>query len=97
VPEALWTRLTVSKRGFHSLDKRAAATVQMAADRMSNVSVKLIPLGAVEGRVLNEDGEPLPGVSVALVQISIQDGRRITREATSKNTDDRGEYRLWDL
>ncbi len=59
------------------------------------VVVKLDPLGVVEGKVLNEDGEPLPGVTAELIKIEILDGRRNLRRYASKTTDDLGAYRLW--
>jgi len=64
---------------------------------VTGVSVKLSPLGIIAGKVLNEDGDPLSGVSVQAMQVNYQMGARQMRLVRSVQTDDRGEYRLFDL
>jgi hypothetical protein len=95
--DVMFAQLTVSRRGFRSEQRMDTAQIHLNPDQMANTTVKLVPLAAIEGRVLNEDGEPLPGVTVANIQVNLRNGRRVFREDANKTTDDRGEYRLWNL
>jgi hypothetical protein len=90
-------QLSVSRRGFRSETGGDNASVSIAPPKLRDAVVKLVPLAAIQGRVLNEDGEPLSGMTVELIYINIRNGRKTTRVDANKNTDDLGEYRLWDL
>jgi hypothetical protein len=90
-------QLSVSRRGFRSETGGDNASISIAPPKLRDTVVKLVPLAAIQGRVVNEDGEPLSGMTVELIYINIRNGRKITRVDASKNTDDLGEYRLWDL
>jgi hypothetical protein len=57
----------------------------------------LQPLGKIAGKVTDSDGDPVPGVSVRALHAILQDGRRSFKEDRSVSTDDRGQYRLWNL
>lgn len=64
---------------------------------VDNLSIKVVPLGAISGKVLDADNEPLRGVSIQLLQYHyVPAGRRldIVDDAT---TDARGQYRLFFL
>jgi len=61
------------------------------------LDIKLVPLGAIEGRFVDANGEPLRGISIQLIQAAIDDGRKILRPLATLNTDDRGQYRFWNL
>jgi hypothetical protein len=65
--------------------------------RVTAVSVQLAPLGVISGKVLSEDGEPVPRASVAALQYTYQMGARRLQSVRMASTDDRGEYRLFDL
>jgi hypothetical protein len=58
-------------------------------DKHQNLKLKLIPTGAITGRVLDADGQPMEGISV-----SVETGGRELRAAGS---DDRGVYRIGGL
>ena len=64
---------------------------------LSKTNINLIPLGAVQGRVVNQDGEPVPGVSVESIQILVRNGRKEFHNDAAYETDDLGEFRMWDL
>jgi hypothetical protein len=64
---------------------------------VDDVRIELRKLGAIEGRVLDERGEPVVGVAVrAAVQVMVA-GRPQVVGATTTVTDDRGMYRLAEL
>jgi hypothetical protein len=58
IPEPVTLSLQVSRTGYSS----GFQFVQN--QQFSNLSVRLSPLGVIEGRVSNADGEPVPGVTV---------------------------------
>ena len=90
--------LTISKPGFRTDADQETENVLVEPAHTSGIVVHLMPLSTISGRVLNEDGEPLEGLTVEAVRIEIQDGRHQLRDDySSKVTDDRGEYRLWYL
>jgi hypothetical protein len=90
-------QLEVKKVGYRSETHLDTDSRYVPLDRASNVTVKLVPLSAIQGRVLDEDGQPVEGATVETIQIYIKDGMRQLWEDAYMSTDDRGEYRLWDL
>ena len=59
--------------------------------------VKLMPYGAFAGRVLDEDGDPIKGLHVAALQWEYTTRGRRLIERRSGNTDDQGNYRIFDI
>ncbi len=61
---------------------------------LNKIELKMVPLGAIAGKVTDEDGEALRGVFVQALQYTFTTvSRRLDRKA-SATTDDRGQYRL---
>jgi Carboxypeptidase regulatory-like domain len=58
---------------------------------------RLIPAAVISGRILDEDGEVLPGVEVSAVRQVYSDGKRGLSTSTIVETNDLGEYRLFGL
>ena len=58
---------------------------------------KLIQQSVVTGRVLDEDGEPVPHVSVQLTKVFYRNGKATQNPVGSASTDDRGEYRIFEV
>jgi hypothetical protein len=59
-----------------------------------NLAFRLIPPGAIGGRVLDADGEPAEGVLMQLFSSRVLSGRRSVSFWSYAYTDDRGEYRF---
>lgn len=59
-----------------------------------DVVFRLMPMGAISGRVYDEDGEPLSGVSVQALRYGYFNGRRDFQQVSGTGTNDLGEYRL---
>jgi hypothetical protein len=49
----------------------------------------------ISGRVRDPNGQPLQTSQIAAFQISYQNGRKVIQQVNSRQTDDRGEYRLY--
>lgn len=59
-----------------------------------DVLFRLTPTGAIVGRVYDEDGEPISGVSVQAMRYSYFNGARQLNTMSGSATNDLGEYRL---
>jgi Carboxypeptidase regulatory-like domain len=88
--------LTVQKNGY-TLDPGTVQEAVEVGPSRDAVALRLLPLGKIAGRVTDSEGDPVPGVSVRAVRVLLQDGRRSFEEQRPGTTDDRGQYRLWNL
>jgi hypothetical protein len=96
--------LTVSKTGFVSLSYGQRRPLQAGTPLQLNDGQTLkgiefqLPRGSViGGRVLDEDGEAMPGVMVRVMRYQYLQGDRRLTPAGSGQTDDKGLYRVWGL
>lgn len=64
---------------------------------LSGIDIKMERGGVISGRVLNEDGEPFPNVSISAMRYIRMMGKKRLMRAGHAQTDDRGEYRMHDL
>ena len=64
---------------------------------LKDLAIKLNPYGAVSGRVVDEDGEPVAHVSVQAMHRIYLQGKRQLIAAGQATTDDLGEYRIFEL
>jgi hypothetical protein len=99
-------RFTVqsSKAGYISLQygqrrpMQAGTPIQLAdGQELKNVDFALPHGGAISGRVLDENNEPMPGIPVSVLEYRYMQGARTLSPSGSAQTDDRGEYRVWGL
>jgi Carboxypeptidase regulatory-like domain len=96
--------VTVSKSGFVSLSYgqrrplQAGTPLQLVdGQQLKGVDFRLPRGSAIAGRVLDEDGDAMPGVAVRVMRYQYQQGERRLAPAGSAQTDDRGQYRVWGL
>jgi carboxypeptidase family protein len=96
--------LTVSKSGFVSLaygqrrPLQAGTPLQLGdGEQLKGVQFQLPRGGVIAGRVLDEDGEPVPGAMVRVLRYQYLQGDRRLTPAGNAQTDDRGQYRVWGL
>src|SRR5436309_180677 len=96
--------LTVSKSGFVSLSYgqrrplQAGTPLQLGdGEQLKGVDFRLPRGGVIAGRILDEEGEPVPGATVRVMRYQYQQGDRRLAQAGSGQTDDRGQYRVWGL
>jgi hypothetical protein len=95
--------LQARKAGFAPISYGAAAignpgrVLTMASDRgISGLDFRLIPLAAIQGKVINRNGDPVPGVTIACGFVDSY-GAPPTMEPLRNLTDDRGEFRMSDM
>lgn len=97
-------RLRVSRDGFLMQEYgarragQAGATLTVRpAQTISDLVFRMTPSAVIAGRVINEDGEPLPWTRVTALREGYSDGKRRLAAETTSPTNDLGEYRLFGL
>jgi hypothetical protein len=86
--------LVIRKRGFVQTGSSVALP---AGQTTSDHLIRLTPQGVIAGRVLNRDGDPIPGVTVQAIRSSSTTGVRRYSVTGSAATNDLGEYRIFGL
>jgi hypothetical protein len=98
-------RLQVSRDGFvpqeygSQSSSGAGAILTLAAGQdMNDLLFRLQTAGVISGRVTDENGDPLPHVEVQILRKSSVHGTmRVSRDELAGDTNDLGEYRVFDL
>jgi hypothetical protein len=97
-------RLWVEKAGFArqvygSRTPEGSGTVVslFPGQRLRDLLIKVVPLGAISGRVLDEEGDPLQGVGIQVLRFSYATGKRQLIPVGGAVSNDRGEYRVYAL
>jgi hypothetical protein len=68
-----------------------------AGQSVKDVKIKLVPLGVVTGRVLDDDGDPVRGAQVEAMTYSYRAGKRLLARVEQVSATDKGEFRLFGL
>ncbi|HLW52501.1 MAG TPA: carboxypeptidase-like regulatory domain-containing protein [Candidatus Angelobacter sp.] len=97
-------RLWVERPGFahqaygsRTPDGTGTLLTVASGQQMRDVNLRIVPLGAISGRVLDEDGEPLQGAGIQVLRFSFATGKRQLIPVTGVGSNDRGEYRAYGL
>ena len=97
-------QLTIRRDGFANLvlgAKNAARKTDPillgAGDRKTDFLVRLVPYGTISGSVLDEDGDPIRGMTVAAMTYRYTTSGRELQEARTASSNDLGEYRIFDV
>lgn len=97
-------RLSVARRGFVSQeygqktpsDPGSVLTLRPGQD-VKDLLFRLVPSAVFAGRIVDEDGEPLPWAEVSALREVYSNGKRQLEPRTTVNTNDLGEFRLFGL
>jgi len=97
-------RLVVHRNGFviqeygqRKPDDPGAILALRPKQEMNDLLFRLIPSAVISGRVINDDGDPLPWVQVSALREVYAGGKKTLSPETPVPTNDLGEYRLFDL
>jgi protocatechuate 3,4-dioxygenase beta subunit len=97
-------RLTVSRVGFvtqeygqKKSDDPGAVLALRPGQELKDLLFRMIPSGVIAGRIVDEDGEPLPTVNVTAAREVYLEGKRALSTGSTVETNDLGEYRLFGL
>jgi len=80
-----------TRQGFGS-----GATLKLEkAQKLPQLDIKLIPHAVITGRIVDEDGDPVPYADVQLLRFLYSQGSRQLTPFAGASTDDLGEYRMF--
>lgn len=65
-----------------------------AEEKVSGVTISLTPNSSLSGRVLDEDGGPMPQCQTTLMQYEEQQGSRNLQQRNGAQSDENGDYRF---
>ena len=68
-----------------------------AGDQIDHLLIKMAPSCSISGRVVDQDGDPIRGATVHVMQYVYVAGKRELRPGIQVQTRDTGEYRLFNL
>ncbi len=95
-------KLSAEKNGFVNQEfgargiNRPGSTLTLDRGmQLKGLSFKLMPQGAVSGKVVDDDGDPIVGASVQLLRSMFADGRQQLAPTGFAQTNDLGEYRIF--
>lgn len=104
LPEGRYN-VIVSKRGWMRMNYGATGSgrpgtpIQLAAGQHATITMKIPRPAVITGTVLDENGQPPPGVSMVVMQYRYDSGeRRLVRVGGyASGPDERGQYRIFGL
>jgi hypothetical protein len=89
---------TAEAEGYSGTLRTGQKLIAVAAQQeVSDVEVRMGPLDVISGKVLDESGQPLEGASVNALRYDYSGGGKNLQTVGSAQTNDRGEYRIFDL
>jgi protocatechuate 3,4-dioxygenase beta subunit len=91
------TPIRAWRRGYRTADTLANIWHGEAEKDAEPLTIELVALGAVTGRVRDEHGDPVAGLTVQLLKARVEHGKRHVRLHASGLTDDQGAFRLWHI
>ena len=95
--------LSVNRDGFRFSSQRPGERLPLhsvtlaASESKSGVELRLQPLGVIAGRILDQDGDPVRRANVNTLAWQYTQGGRVLAPRGNAFSDDRGEYRLFDV
>ncbi|HEX3152982.1 MAG TPA: carboxypeptidase regulatory-like domain-containing protein [Candidatus Angelobacter sp.] len=97
-------RLWVEREGFarqsygSSVPEGTGSLLTVSSGQeLRDLAFRITPLGALSGRVFDQDGDPLEGVGIQVLRVSYASGMRQLIPVAGSSSNDRGEYRCYDL
>ena len=92
-------RMFVERTGFQEIDKHHRRTegrvlALVAGQEMKDLVIHLQAAAVIEGRVTDEDGDPMAEAQVAVLRQTFVTGRRHWEQVGAERTNDLGEYRI---
>jgi uncharacterized protein (DUF2141 family) len=91
--------VTADRLGF-SMEASGASPkplVVTGGQPMKDYEIRLIPQCAIAGRIVDEDSDPVRGITVEAYAYSYNSGKRQLQKKQSATTGNQGEYRLFGL
>ena len=99
-PYRLWVeRPGFARQPYGSRTPEGSGTVLtlIAGQKIRDLNIRIVPLGAISGRTLDDEGEPVQGVGVQVLRFSYAIGKKQLVPVAGASSNDRGEYRIYSL
>jgi len=92
-------QVLAGRQGYYTDDGKRdmQPVVDLAAGDAKEVVVRLLPLGVISGRIVDEANDPVRDVEIRLLGEEHYHGRGFLNTMGSAVSDDRGEYRIFDV
>ena len=95
-------RLFVERAGFIQVEKKRRRSEGLvlafdAGQELKDQVLRMLPAAVIAGRVVDEDGDPMPNVEVTVLRRKPASGRTKFDPSGSAQTNDLGEYRVGGL
>jgi hypothetical protein len=95
-------RMFAERSGFLEADKHHARSegrvlTLAAGQELKGIAVRMQAAAVVHGRITDEDGEPLPNATIAVLRQTFASGHSRWEQAGAERTNDLGEYRIASL
>src|SRR5262245_33656 len=97
-------QLTVNHDGFAQVrlgnlgnGRKSEPILLSRAGRKTDFRIKMVPYGAIAGVLLDEDGDPIRNLHVSAMRYRYTTNGRELREEKGAESNDLGEYRIFDL
>ncbi len=97
-------RLEIQRNGYvrqeygeRNSDAPGTIITLTAGQKVSNITVQLIPAAVISGHVLDEDGEPVVYAQVTAMHFAYTNGQRQLVGSNGGQTNDLGEFRIFGL
>ncbi len=87
--------VSLEAQGFSPLNP--VTTLRVPDEGVSGMALLLLPFSVISGKVVDEEGEPAVSATLLALRYDYTRPSRPLVETNSASTDDRGEYRLFDL
>jgi hypothetical protein len=92
-------RLFVERTGYQEIGKDHRRTegrvlTLSAGQELKDLTIRLQAAAVVQGRVTDEDGDPMPEAQIAVLRQTFVAGRSHWEQAGTERTNDLGEYRI---
>ncbi len=84
--------------GWNCPGEKAQGMAQLTLhSNTSDVSLKLVPEAKIQGRIVDESGDPISNMRVTAASERIENGRKQIREMRAATTDENGNYEIAEL
>src|SRR5579864_474732 len=92
-------RLFAERTGYMEVDRHRRRTEGLVltltgGQEVNDLVIRLQPAAIVEGRVTDEDGDPMPNAGVAVLRQTFASGRSRWEQSAGESTNDLGEFRI---
>ncbi len=96
-PGPYYVRASHAGMSLKGHDSQQGMLITLEAGKSQTLNLTMLPTGVISGQILNEDGEPMPHVSVAAMRYGYTIMGRHLAQVANASSDDQGQFRLFGL